>query len=869
MLQQLNADLNAALAPGQERTIRPILKIDWAKNDTFTGVATTINADDLLQLLVEDDVDSALPDEVIGRPTASSTTLTAKIMGTLSDGTPLWKVFSPWYRDSPYKGQDLTGAAVQLSVWTATANGATETRRFTGWVKSIDADRRTGQITVVAQNHLHLLGKSITLPRWARITGSTPQLAHTQEWSIPDEDRMENAPLSFAWLWNYVVRQAGAMPGPSYRPNCIWFSSGYGGLIPEKASHSDYQAGRTFMSQGILRYWYPQNWGSPNLNRDVLSWSELGFPSPFANCHQASGTNSDIFDIYSQAGATVQVKPGPGRPRYLNGGLWVRVPSGDSGAFAKHDTYLDSWQYVLGEYRPVTEPNMASVRLSVNAGNTTLTIRSTGAGAASRTFTVATPTTKDTLIYVSYEVDFQSPGNSKIWYNNVQQSTTNTGSLTSYPTVIGDYGYGADKSKVRVWCRATGFANAESWLQDTISTGNRVATWSNSSYGRKDFAIINGGYAGAQFPFSDFRTFENIDDTYGLMPCVTHIPLRREVDAWELLKEMCSAAYATMFIDAYGGLRIIPQGVLRKMEAERLTEERDTITGDSLRGISLHSDYDAVRDVIRYGGSPAKAVIGIAYQATDAKQFQSPGWTSVSGGGAGTRVWTYFRVNTGPEVISIEPGDITQFDGDDKPEDYGIEGFHATNKTGYYPTPPAVLDVQVLVFDLGSQDYFDLAVDNGDPNEMFLAMGNTTNAEVSTPALRIEGLKKLLSTPITYTQGTGTRLLDLPVTDWHSAPWTFNKTVAAMLARTSQLTPRADDVDVPGDPRRELYDLVDLKDPDGGVDVAIAQITGRSDEYSATSGYTQRLSIRLIFPPDAWLMEIQGFSEMEETTYVG
>lgn len=865
MLDFASAPLNDALAPGKERVISPLVEVDWERNDTFLGYGAVLNHE-VISATMDDESDGALPDEVNGVVSASSTQLTVVVAGTRTingEEIPLWKLFSPFITDLPYWKTDLSGAAIRYTLNVETDSGTLPVRQFTGWVRSVDADRITGRVTIVAANHLHLQGKQVTLPRWARWVATDPQLPDLGVWNIPDEDRMENAPLSFAWLWQYVMRSCDAIDGPSPRDGCIWFSSGYGGMIPEVGAWSDYQAGRSLQNQGTNDYVYPHVWSEAQQPvRDKQKWINPGFHAGYCR-NIDSGV---IFQSYSQSGSLIQIQPGPDQPRYLNGGVWsVQYTGAEVTSFLKLDTYMDSWQYILGEFQPITEATAASIKFTIDGTGATLVIRSTGAGADTRTITCAVPTAKDDFVYVSYEVDMAAPQNSKIFYNNVQQVTSSSGTLSTYPTVLGDSGFGADKSKVRVWQRQSGFINAEVWQSDAAQS-TRVATWSNTSYDRRDFAIVNGGLNGTP-------TVQRVDirSSYtdgavlpAAVPAVTHIPIRENVDAWELLKELVKAAGATMMIDAYGGLRIIPQVVLEQIE-NRIDGPTWDIDGDRVGGFVVRNGFDQIRTAIRHSGRSARAVKDVAFEASSAKQFFCPAPTSPGG----TAQITY-QVATGEDIISVEPGDISQFDRDDDYDQWGLEGFHAVNIQGQSIGAPSVLPVVVIVYDLGRQDYFEVEITHTDPNDMYLALGTDDFKEPSQPGFKIEGLRKIIQSGAQVdTVGTGNRLLELPTSDFHSAPWTMTSTVQSILNRTNKLVPRVDSFQVLGDPRRELYDLITISDEVGGLEPVIAQITGRRSTYSATTGFRQVLTIRVLTLPGDWFLGVTDFSELDETTILG
>lgn len=872
MLQFTDSNLDAALAPGQERTIRPLLLVDWLQDGLYNSPASSLTSDNLISVNLIDDVDSGLPDEVNGRPTASSTTLQATIHGAIGE-LSLWQLFSPWFRDSPYHGRRLEGSAVRYEMSTATTGGSTATRMFTGWIASVRADRNSGTVTITAKNNLHLLGHPVTLPRWARQTGVSYALDHLgyPGFYIPNEDRMENAPLTAAYLIQNVLRQCDAVPGPSIRSNAIWFNSGYGGMLPERGALGAQEGagqGGTYMSQGIMSYNFPQNWGYPNYNRDILSFSELGFPSPFANADQVAGSSSDVFDVYGHSSATVEVLPTSGQPRFLHGGAWVRIPSGDSGAFVKQTVFFDPGG------AKTSDADRAAVELVVGASNTTLTIRNSAPSVVRRVGTVSTPTTKDTLVYVSWEMDLQLPANMRIWYNNVLQSRTLSGALATYPTLdpawVNDTVY---RTQCRIHLRHAGFLNAEIWQSTNTDTGDRVPVWSNTDYQRKDFAFINGGFYGAQAIPSDYRTYGGFYEGGGYMPCVTHIPIRESVDAWELLKEMCAAFNMSMWIDAYGGLRIVTQGILGLLE-QRLLDPRKSLDGDSLQGFSMNTAFDNVRDRIVYQAKEGRSTGAYgfpAYSAKTATQYTcGPGET------------VHYRISFPDETINVPANfyrlNIGSLGGGGwtynwPVNNWGGRGFMATDDNGDAGTASAVWPVYCALQDVGaSQSYVDMDIASTHTKRIWLAIATGVSPGSglpSSPGLLLPGNTKQIDEVLTYSLGTGAQLLQIPLSEFHSAPWTMTKTYQALLARSSQQVPRAEDLVVPGDPRREIYDLLTLRDPDGGVDKVIAQIVGRQSQWAQGVGFQQTLTIRILFAPDTWLMEIDGFSEADQTTYFG
>lgn len=871
MQQFPNFALDTALSPGRERILRGVVEVDWAKDSSWSGPASLLG-DQIESMVLQDQTDAAMPDEVNGVVSASSTLATIVISGAdPATELPYWRLFSPFLSSGPFLGKDLSGAAIRISCRTDGAAVTATTRMFTGWVQSVTPDRSSGTVTITAANHLHLLGKTVTLPRWARnIPVDVPTLPTNGLWNTPDEDRRENAPLSFAWLFQYVMRQCDALPGPSYRPGCIWFSSGYGGMIPEVGRYTDINVSRSFMNQGVVAYNVPSSW--TNNDRAIGRFSEL---APGDNSWFVHGyASSAPFDIYSQSGTTVQVTDGG--PRYMNGGAWLRRASSTAADFsAKQELWLDTKGAILSGPN-VPEADAAIIRLTATSTNTVLQIRGQGSGAAVRTHSVATPIPLDTLVYVSWEVDLLNPTNSRIWYDNTEQSRGVSGSLSTWPVTNAQPPWVTNRA--RIWGRGLAYMNAELWQASTLSTGPRVPVWANTDYQRKDFAIVTG--TGTSLLYSDIKGQAEGSGNLSWLPAVTWIPNRQDYSAWNLLKELCAAAQATMFIDEFGGLRIIPQTAMRILEdraSDSTTFPRETITADSLANLSVRSNWDGVRDSIRYGYRTGRAFLTTVFEAPDAASFSIAGRP----GAEGTIRSQLFDFTAPDDVINTTKtgSALTRWTGTLPPERWGQEGVAFASYEGWPPldTEVAAIDAAAYVLDTGRQDRLRLLIDNKDPNRIFAARGAVTLAEYNNgvrreptqPALRVRGLKRVLES-VGYDQtGQGTRSLSIPVSDWHSCPWSFTATWNAMLARTTRYVPIADDISLPGDPRRQLYDLFTLKDDEGMGSLAVGQIIGRTSTFSTSDGFRQTLSVRLLMVPGEWFLGSTGFSELGQTTTLG
>lgn len=134
------------------------------------------------------------------------------------------------------------------------------------------------------------------------------------------------------------------------------------------------------------------------------------------------------------------------------------------------------------------------------------------------------------------------------------------------------------------------------------------------------------------------------------------------------------------------------------------------------------------------------------------------------------------------------------------------------------------------------------------------------------------------SVTITSTYGTGVPAVTLADTVWRQDTDTVQQLTDDELSDLLRPRPIIDNLEIVGDPRLQLGDRIRLQDDgeyatNGSYRAAAALnddavIIGVSPKVSASDGFTQTLTVRMIAAPRQWVLGQAGRSEMGTTTWI-
>lgn len=240
-----NTALDTALADvidsGRPRVVRHRVLIDWADDKQFahpySDVSELIDDISLDQATLQTD----LPDKVNKLTGFSSNELTVKLKGKREgDNLYVSEWLSRYRNDGPFFNSTVTGRWVKYSVVEETPAGDVEIRKFTGILRDVQISRKTGEATLVAGDALIYNTSTVILPHWAKDTQ-----ANSVNWTA-------QRPINTSWVFEEIMRQCGTPIGPAARPNCTFYMSMNGSMLPSIGTLKDYTYNVSGESHGLI-----------------------------------------------------------------------------------------------------------------------------------------------------------------------------------------------------------------------------------------------------------------------------------------------------------------------------------------------------------------------------------------------------------------------------------------------------------------------------------------------------------------------------------------------------------------------------------------------------------------------------------------
>jgi hypothetical protein len=227
-----DTNLAAALAPGQKRYHGTVLKIDWARNNTFADPLSDLSAN-VEEWSLDRQLAGVVPDELQTTEGYSTAKITIKLSGNTptGDGTPLWKVFSPFSAYGTYGSGAALNIPMLLQSTVQSPLGFWQVDQITGWIDSAVPDLASGSVTMVCFDGGGQLETGVTISRWA--ADAYRRESYFGDTAANTGEALESGTMSACWLLDSVLRRSGFYEGPPWHPGCVVGWTLRGGALPE------------------------------------------------------------------------------------------------------------------------------------------------------------------------------------------------------------------------------------------------------------------------------------------------------------------------------------------------------------------------------------------------------------------------------------------------------------------------------------------------------------------------------------------------------------------------------------------------------------------------------------------------------------
>lgn len=786
MQTQGGADAYAAIV-SPERRFGVRLRVDWGRNGLYNHAMSDMSA--YVQSASTDaSLKGSLPTELSTVEGSSSAQLTVTVAGQ-RNGMSLDAIFSPYRSGSPISASNTIGVEVTYELGLQTAIGTVWYPQFIGNIRQISPDRGSGTVEITALDRVEQLRKPINLPTWAIFEYHAgyniikAQLADAQ-WIIDNALKMCDAsatPYRPATLVDNNTAQGTST-------NLQLWVSGAGSWVP---------------NVGQVDNWNVQEFPNTEIN-NVDMYEQIGLPNPSSpiptNYPQSfralvdvqgnvstywGSERSRINALGAQTLGFTIITEGAGKAYVLNcpDQVVMTVNLGDGYLI---EVWIGAGKIWTTFIRPLTALLQTSAKVTIPTG------------------------AQGQRVNISWEA-FHASG-VKVWVKVGANQTGADYSIIGAPipyVLLNDPYQGQAQIFRRVamqdiYWAATNFGGT---VAPTIANqwGNRTPKYA---------ATVDKGLIKQSF-----------------------FPQVRNVDAWDLISDVAEAEFGSVFWDENGKFNFWN---MERMQMLRNKPVRNFFL-DDLSSLGFTNSLDSVRNVVSVAGTSRVAYGAPCFIADGVDQFYI--------GPGERRTWT-FDV---PDAQTPSPEQVVRYS-TINPSPIGLPAWYDEVHHGY-----------VVQFDEGSgwveNDLRSSGVDVFawfDPqNRLVIQIYNGYNVparfatDADTPALHIGGTatRARPSTDNTTLNAASVakynaRSLALRG-NWVTESYNELGIVTRLMTETLEPVPLADTITIPGDPRLQRGDTIEIRDRSGLGERFAAQIYGINRTFSIEAGLVDVLTVQL------------------------
>jgi hypothetical protein len=830
-----NTALAAALVPGQKRNFAVKLLFDWGRNGLFNDANSDLSG--LMDNAVVDrQLAGQFPNELEITEGYVGAQMDLVLEGLLpSDGvTPIWQAFSPY--SGSYLGSILAiGVQVTLDLIVLTAIGPVSVRQFTGYVANPQPDRASGQVTITCYDAAAILAAPVTLPIWAR--DFTTLTAFPSNPDTPD-----SGTVALTWALETILRRNGFLVGPAWHPNvmCAWTLSG--SALPD--------IGSIAMEDRFITGTWSFGYGAYNIPQFTPSGvpSDVYTAGQFGTCCFRGATKlpaltgRGITYLYGNAhvannASLIQIGTyGTNNSNLLGFGAWVQIDPTQSGT-SSVTCYLEEAHYNFSS----SDNKPAYAVINVNHATGAYSARVLNEG-QTKTWTWTGPANMAAgWHFVNFVAQFTSTAVNGTYIIDGVQTLTSNGGLVS---AIGALVYNNDPGNTN--------------LTQVIARGPMQYA---SIYAQPNTAMA----AHVQPPRTQPTPTAKIDLS---LTRLSWLPDINQASSWDTLKNAVAAELGALYITEQG----IPTFDSRTTVTSRQLAANSvlTLTLDQLTDISPQATLISLINTMSYTTQSKHALNQqVAFASTSSSQYLVPNGPNPAIVSNTVQSYRMGYVSYHPQAQGYgNPGNPGEFGGAGPSggftyrdwmniygPDFWPDGFTAyqagsspdpsvqpTAATGLnclvvLNAPDNVQDSRVMqpvLTNSNAGGQLEFAVNDSVP---FLHIAGTT--------LTDEGTQTATYSDFASVTAHGVRALPLPSSDWVQDPTTVSAVVGSVVNDTKQARPYFQAIDIVGDPRLQLQDVVTLTDPGGMGATMPASIVGINRKIDAGSnGVKDTLTLR-------------------------
>ncbi|MGI8313342.1 hypothetical protein [Saccharopolyspora hattusasensis] len=817
-----------AAITGRERYFSARLVVDWDNDGQFSHELSDLSGY-ALEIETDRSLKGTAPDEVMLLDGAAAAQLDATLAGEVN-GQSLASAFSLYNGRSPLYRLPLVGARVEYDVIVHTAVGAVSYPQFRGIVREVTPDRAAGTVRLSCLDYVELMRAPVFVPPYG-----INAVALSDGWKrgqLGDSSALVDfaaraggftmGPRGMSW--------PAYMDGPDYEAGCVLSVPFHGSILPE--------VGTLDGAQGVHK---TELWGTGDANHRARAEAYTAGPHG-----------------YLARQAFPQGEPGA----YSR--FWIDDLGRDIAANASTTFAIGGWFYWAG---PDVDADAVGIEIEIRSHRIQLGLESSD-GRCQVKFLYCTSYNNNAFRTGTWE--------------------TINGPYSSAPTAAGWHYY----EVLFKWYSGAGSDSGDIWVQanrDGIKGAPQLVA-NRSFVNRNDrfsgLVEVQNVWSVSDVQIFNVRNKPPLEDfTYDVTPVgnaavswgrnrFTYTLRENGLEAWGLATEVAAAEFGAVFFDELGRFTFWTyQDVL-----DRQGTFVRTLTVDDLSSLSASYNSDSVRNVWVVTTRAGKAAESILYDlARDGVPLRKQGDEYIPAvfiipAAAPPSAKEFFFLPP-PEAIAVSPWTIPTIQtGGTDPHFPGYWDQYTPRHGRQMYTGPNFIQRQDGSTDplteqkFTSRELLRIFVENA-WSDAFGFVNPDGSAR-----FRVEGLSVVEEEPKTWIirdtdsiDQFGERVIELRGNRWLQDEWQTRAMLAALVDRTASPIPVTDSIEVPGDPRLQLGDAMEIQDSAGFGESIPVQILGVRNRLTSDGGFSGTLTVEAQRPAGVGIWNSSQYGRWDET----
>ena len=792
---QTHGGANAEVAvTSPERKFHHRFKVDWNRNGQYNHALSDMSKY-VNSARTDRSLSGSAPQSLTLVGGAAAAELTVSLGGQYTVDYSIADIFSPYQVNSPFWGMDLIGVECTFEIGIETATSLVWYPQFVGNIRSITPDRGDFAVEVRALDRVELLRRPVKFPKWAMF-----------QYQSETENSTVSQLCDSQWVIDHCLRKSNISPTPS-RP-----------MTPEEKGLPDNDptrcqvwvngTGSYLPSHGFLDNWQTQQF--PNDDADFEMYTPFGAQHPNSpDTDKFPLALSGVADGYGKQviyWSEDREKINPGALQIMGFTLITHEDATNS------DYYLTAPDQVV---QSVEFGDNYYGEIWIGAGQVWGAWKNRVTLESFATSRVNVPTGQD-YVKVNFVVDAFHASGLRAWVGAGSNQTGSSWSILTTPRTFSGSAW-----DYKGYCTVTHRVP----LNDVYYTGTN---YGSGSITPQDWAGQYGSVTAKYCAVLDSG-----------LNRLSYMPVVDVDDAWELMRDVASAEFGSVFWDESGVFKFWNYETIQMLQNAPVR----SINLDQLTGLRFTNWSDSIRNIITVNATDRRSLGSMIFEAGSEWDFYVPGGTR--------REWR----------LNIE--DMQTHSPESPPRYESITGsFPTLTDAVIHAYVPQWLHLNGSFFEddsfvsgLDIDQWIDfegnlvISVYNGykEPARLWADSGDG--------GLRISGTRLLPITEKTHTYKDvtsankyGGRNLQL------SGPWyqefhNQESGISRLLQVTKDPIPDTENITLAGDPRIQLGDTFRVSDPEGFGTRFDMQVFGITRTYDVGSGLNDTYAVKLIKTP--------------------